>query len=233
MLPVFAYSLKDGERRQDAGRAPLLRRRRREGSRPTVDVVVNTMSFAMGSSSADERSDEEWAVDALRALDVPQLQAVNASVSSAEWLASEGGLSPLDVAMNVAIPELDGRIITRAALLQGAAGRRSRWPARRSCGTSRSRDRADRVIGQALRLAALRRKPNAEKRVAVVLTNHNAKASRIANAVGLDSPASLLHLLARDARGGLRRRRRAAARLGHADGRSRRARPLRPRSADR
>ena len=47
------------------------------------------MSFAMGSSSADERSDEEWAVDALRALDVPQMQVVNASVSSAEWLASE------------------------------------------------------------------------------------------------------------------------------------------------
>jgi len=37
--------------------------------------------------------------------------------------------------------------------------------------------------------------PNADKRVAVVLTNHNAKAARIANAVGPDSPASLLHLL--------------------------------------
>ena len=63
------------------------------------------------------------------------------------------------------------------------------------------------MIGQALRLAALRRKPNAEKRVAVVLTNHNAKAARIANAVGLDSPASLLHLLHSHARGRLRRRR--------------------------
>src|SRR5205085_10869131 len=57
------------------------------------------------------------------------------------------------------------------------------------------RDRANRVMGLASRLAALRRKPNHEKRIAVVLTNHNAKASRIANAVGLDSPASLLHLL--------------------------------------
>ena len=41
----------------------------------------------------------------------------------------------------------------------------------------------------------LRRKPNADKRVAVVLTNYNAKASRIGNAVGLDTPASLLRLL--------------------------------------
>ena len=154
------------------------------------------MSFAMGSSSADERSDEEWAVDALRALDVPQLQAVNASVSSAEWLASGGGLSPLDVAMNVAIPELDGRIITVPLSFkeQQAGVEVAGTPVVRRVAP---RDRADRVIGQALRLAALRRKPNAEKRVAVVLTNHNAKASRIANAVGLDSPASLLHLLHR------------------------------------
>src|SRR5206468_9112749 len=56
-------------------------------------------------------------------------------------------------------------------------------------------DRIDRVIGQALRLAALRRIPNRDKRVAAVLTNYNAKASRVANAVGLDSPASLVGLL--------------------------------------
>src|SRR6185312_12761464 len=45
-------------------------------------------------------------------------------------------------------------------------------------------------------LAVLRRKPNAEKRVAFVLTNSAAKASRIGNAVGLDAPASLLRLFA-------------------------------------
>ena len=51
------------------------------------------------------------------------------------------------------------------------------------------------MLGIAQRLATLRRKPNAEKRVGIVLTNHNTKASRIANAVGLDSPASLIALL--------------------------------------
>ena len=91
VLPIFAYSLKDG----DIGRLPDALRYFIDGDgRPSVDVVVNTMSFAMGSSSADERSNEEWAVDALRSLDVPQLQVINASVSSAEWLASEGGLTP-------------------------------------------------------------------------------------------------------------------------------------------
>ncbi len=190
VLPVFAYSLKDG----DVGKTPdALRYFVDAEGRPSVDVVVNTMSFAMGSSTPEERSDEEWAVDALRSLDVPQLQAVNASVSHAEWTDAEAGLSPLDVAMNVAIPELDGRIITvplcfkeeQPSPLVGS-------PVVRHIAIA---DRAERILGQALRLANLRRTPNAEKRLAVVLTNHNAKAARIANAVGLDSPASLLHLL--------------------------------------
>src|SRR5581483_1494523 len=53
----------------------------------------------------------------------------------------------------------------------------------------------ERAVGLALRLAALRRKPNAEKRIAVILTNANAKASRIGAAVGLDTPASVLRIL--------------------------------------
>ena len=147
-----------------------------EDGRSTVDVVVNTMSFAMGSSSADERSDEEWAVDALRALDVPQLQAVNASVSSAEWLASEGGLSPLDVAMNVAIPELDGRIITvplsfkeqQAGVEVGRhAGRAPHRPAR----PRRPGDRAGAAAGgaapQAERREARRGRPDQPQRQGV------------------------------------------------------------------
>ena len=190
LLPVFAYSLKDG----DATRLPdALRYFVDADNRPLVDVVINTMSFAMGSSTPEERDEDQWAVDALVALDVPQLQAVNASVSSAEWAASEAGLSPLDVAMNVAIPELDGRIIgvplsfkeAQPSTLEGS-------PVVRHVAL---RDRATRTLGQALRLAVLRRKPNATKRLAFVLTNHNAKAARIANAVGLDSPASLVHLL--------------------------------------
>jgi cobaltochelatase CobN len=190
VLPVFAYSLKDG----DAERWPdALRYFVDRDNRPLVDVVINTMSFAMGSSTPEDRHGGEWAVEALLALDVPQLQAINASVSSAEWVASEAGLSPLDVAMNVAIPELDGRIIgvplsfkeVQVSVAEGS-------PVVRHVALP---DRAARILGQARRLAILRRKANSDKRLAIVLTNHNAKAARIANAVGLDSPASLVQLL--------------------------------------
>src|SRR5208282_2150416 len=63
-------------------------------------------------------------------------------------------------------------------------------------------DRVARVAGLALRFAELRRKPNAAKRVAFVLTNSPGKAARIGNAVGLDAPASLLRVLAAMAEAG-------------------------------
>jgi cobaltochelatase CobN len=84
VLPVFAYSLKDG----DAGRIPdALRYFLDDAGKPTVDVVVNTMSFAMGSSTPEERGDEEWAVDALRALDLDRLLAEGkpAAGQRADW----------------------------------------------------------------------------------------------------------------------------------------------------
>ena len=125
-------------------------------------------------------------------MDVPQIQAVNAGVSADRWRESESGLPPLDVAMNVAIPELDGRIIgVPVAFKEEVTGPDGQRLTRRVTAV----DPARCVMELAARLAALRRIPAVEKRVAVVLTNHNAKAARIANAVGLDSPALLLELL--------------------------------------
>ncbi|MGH2521340.1 MAG: cobaltochelatase subunit CobN, partial [Anaerolineales bacterium] len=106
------------------------------------------------------------------------------------------GLYPLDVALHVALPEFDGRIITVPVSFKssspvgdfsdGGGGSELYAPLR---------DRADRIAGLAARLIALRRKPNSEKRIAFVLTNSPAKASRIGNAVGLDAPESLRRLL--------------------------------------
>src|SRR5262249_6204415 len=105
VLPIYAYSLKD-----DAGVdgvPPAMRFFVDADGRPSVDAVVNTMAFAMGSSSMEERGDGDWATDFLQDLDVPQLQAFNVSLSSERWRELDAGLPPLDVAMNIAIPELD------------------------------------------------------------------------------------------------------------------------------
>ncbi|MGE3857070.1 MAG: cobaltochelatase subunit CobN, partial [Dehalococcoidia bacterium] len=201
ILPVFAYSLKD-EALATSGMPEALAYFLDDAGAPRVDAVINTMAFAMGSAGDPAVDDaDHWSVAALERLGVPQLQAVAAATSAERWQASEAGLTPLDVAMNVAIPELDGRIITvPVAFKQTAAP--AREGARALGGAEVVHhaplpDRIARVLGIAMRMATLRRKANAEKRIAVVLTNHNAKASRIANAVGLDSPASLLALLHR------------------------------------
>ena len=92
--------------------------------------------------------------------------------------------------MNIALPEFDGRIIGvpisfKESASRGAGAEVAYVPVP---------DRVERVAGLALRLAELRRKPNAEKRVAFVLTNSPGKAARIGNAVGLDAPASLIRI---------------------------------------
>ncbi|MCH8309968.1 MAG: cobaltochelatase subunit CobN, partial [Chloroflexi bacterium] len=196
VLPVYAYSLKDPAEDGD-DMPPALRYFVADG-RTTVDVIINTMSFAMGGSNPDEANSNEWSVDTMLRLGVPQIQAINAMTDSEQWMDSDNGLTPLDVAMNVAIPELDGRIISVPISFKepyAASDSANGITGSPVVHNAARLDRVQRVIGLALRFAALRRKNNSEKRIAIALTNHNAKASRIANAVGLDSPASLLHLL--------------------------------------
>ena len=47
----------------------------------------------------------------------------------------------------------------------------------------------------AIRWAGLRHKPNSEKKIAIILSNYPTKDARIGNAVGLDTPASVVRLL--------------------------------------
>ncbi len=188
VLPVFGYSLKDDP--DERGRTAVLRAICDDEGRPLVDAVVNTMAFALGSAGRDEAG-PEWQVQVMEELGLPQVQGIAISTSYERWEASVTGAGPLDVAMSVAIPELDGRIIGVPAWFKEV--RAEEGAARRVV----PRDRAERLVGLAVRLAALRRTPNREKRVAIILTNHHAKASRIANAVGLDSPASVVRLLRR------------------------------------
>ena len=103
-LPVFAYSLKeDAARRVPIGLSYFA---------GGVDAVISTMSFAMGRVNADGPTPSGWSVEALEQLGVPVLQAITVGSSYAQWDASQRGLSPVETAMNVAIPEFDGRIIT-------------------------------------------------------------------------------------------------------------------------
>ncbi len=212
-FPVFAHSLKEID--EDTCSSPHLPAALAyfvdEHGQTTVDVIITAMSFALGSIDPHKTSDSMWETSGLVALNAPILQAITASSSRGQWERSARGLTPLDTAMNVALPEFDGRIITVPLsfkeTVEEPAGKQAPPSPANLSSTSRittnrvvryqaDEERITRIVGMALRLASLRRKPNAEKRIAVILTNSPAKAARIGNAVGLDAPASLMYLLA-------------------------------------
>jgi cobaltochelatase CobN len=133
--------------------------------------------------------DDAWDVGALAALDVPILQALCLTGSRAAWDENDDGLSPLDTATQVAIPEFDGRIITVPfSFKEVDEDGLTVYVA--------DEERAARVAGIAVRHGRLRHIPAAERRIAVMLSAYPTKHSRIGNAVGLDTPASVVRLLA-------------------------------------
>ncbi|WP_300006965.1 cobaltochelatase subunit CobN, partial [Pseudonocardia sp.] len=157
-----------------------------------ADVLVATVLAAGGTvaSSASAGGEEDaWDAGALAALDVPVLQGLCLTTSRETWAGSDAGLSPMDAAMQVAIPEFDGRLITVPfSFKETAPG--DDLPVYRA-----DPERAARLAGLAVRHASLRRTPVADRRLAVVLSSYPTKHSRVGNAVGLDTPASAVVLL--------------------------------------
>ncbi|WP_040867139.1 cobaltochelatase subunit CobN [Nocardia exalbida] len=157
----------------------------------SADALVVTVLAAGGTKPATASAggeDEAWDVGALADLDVPILQGLCLTTGRAQWEANDDGLSPLDVATQVAVPEFDGRIITVPFSFKefDADGLSTYVP---------DPERAARVAGIATRYARLRHIPAARKRIAVMLSAYPTKHARIGNAVGLDTPASAIRLL--------------------------------------
>lgn len=177
-LPVYCGTLRGA----DDGLYALLGR---------ADALVATVLASGGTRASDASAggdDEAWDIGALADLDVPVLQGLCLTSSRAAWEASDAALSPMDAAMQVAIPEFDGRLITVPfSFKETGEGDVPVYVA--------DPERAARVAGIAVRHAVLQHKPNAEKKLAVVFTAYPTKHSRVGNAVGLDTPASAVGLL--------------------------------------
>jgi len=196
-LPAFCYSMRKGA--GDGERPAVVAEYLTDDAGEAVPaVVINTLSYHMGSLRREERGTvaDPDGPDVCGDLDVPVVQAMTASSTIEEWRASDEGLNPRDTAMNVAMPEFDGQIIGNAvsyrepveleAAATGPVYRYTPVP-----------DRTTSVVDRADRHATLARTDNADKRIAVLLTNFPADNSRVGNAVGLDTPASVLRLLER------------------------------------
>ncbi len=169
---LFVSSLKD-----EACEAFLARRL--TDFRP--DVILNATAFSA-------RAQESGAV--LDRADAPVLQVALATATREAWETSRRGANGADLAMNVVLPEVDGRIFTRAISFKAQMRRRA------SSEFSEIRhapepSRIAYVAELAENWAALRRKDNGDKRLALVLSDYPARRGRGGYAIGLDTPASV------------------------------------------
>jgi cobaltochelatase CobN len=178
-LPIFATSLKE----QVA--ADLLEGFYR-AAQPSI--TLNCTGFALsqpGSKTAKTPFDSA---------DAPVLQVVLSGDRLEDWRDGKRGLSPRDLAMQVALPEVDGRILSRAISFKTAA----RYDAATQCNIVVHAPVADRVTAVADLAAAwasLRATPAADRRIAVVLANYPNRDGRVGNGVGLDTPAGTIAVL--------------------------------------
>jgi len=156
-----------------------------------VDALVVTVLAAGGTVAADAAAggdEDAWDVAELASLDVPVLQALCLTGGRAAWQDSRAALSPLDAAMQVAVPEFDGRLITVPFSFKEAdADGVPSYVA--------DPERAARVAQIAVAHARLRRIPPASRRLVIMLSSYPTRHARIGNAVGLDTPASVIALL--------------------------------------
>ncbi|SDH04617.1 cobaltochelatase subunit CobN [Roseospirillum parvum] len=156
-------------------------------ARRPPDVILNATGFA-------SRPPGRPGVGALGEADCPVLQVLFSGGGEAAWRAGAHGLPARDIAMKVALPEVDGRILARAVAFKGPAGRDDACQVELA-GLGPVADRIAYTTDLAAAWARLRRTPAAQRRLALVLANYPDREGRIANGVGLDTPASAVGVL--------------------------------------
>jgi cobaltochelatase CobN len=182
-LPVFTQSLKDPVA------AAILETLFAE---TPPDVIINATGFAVSAPGATRTP---TVFEAGRGEAPPViLQAVFSGGNLDGWQSGTRGLSPRDIAMNVALPEVDGRVFSRAVSFKGLA-RRDELTQSDIVQYEPVPDRVAFVADLAAGWARLRRTPPDARKVALVLANYPNQDGRLGNGVGLDTPAGTINVL--------------------------------------
>src|SRR6266702_3737348 len=176
-LPIAITSLKDAMSREVVQSLC---------AQHNVALVLNTTAFA--ASAIDDPEPLALAGDA------PVMQVILSGGNRADWLKDNQGLNSRDIAMHVALPEVDGRIITRAISFKGLA---YRCPHTEVDVVRYQPDlaRVGFLAELSRRWCRLRTLDNVDKKLALILANYPMSEGRIGNGVGLDTPASVIGIL--------------------------------------
>ncbi len=182
-VPVFVSSLREPDLQVE-----LLEHFQSKDSEP-IQLLINTTSFAVSGFNSPEPEQ-----NSLNSLDVPILQAIFSGGGLEQWETELQGLSPRDVAMNVALPEVDGKIITRAVSFKAV----QTWNSELETdvvGYVAAGDRISFVADLTANWVKMKQTPAANRRIAIILANYPTRNARLANGVGLDTPASCVEIL--------------------------------------
>ena len=180
-LPIFVASLKDPV--STATLNTLF-------NAAPPDIILNCTAFAVGSPHDGDDSPD----NPLLANKAPIFQVILSGAAESTWAEGLQGLTARDIAMNVALPEVDGRILSRAVSFKGEAF----FDDATECPIATYQARGDRIdfVSQlAKNWANLRRTDPKDKKTALILANYPNKDGRLANGVGLDTPAATVHVL--------------------------------------
>ena len=178
-LPIFISSLKD----------PIsVEIVRSVFSDAEPGLVLNTTGFAVSSPTGEHQH------TVLDENGCPVIQIVLAGGSREAWESSTQGLSARDLAMNVALPEVDGRVFSRAIAFKNA---KTFDEAVQSNIVMHEADqsRVDFVAALSANWLRLQNTEVAEKRIGLILANYPNRDGRLGNGVGLDTPAGTVNVL--------------------------------------
>ncbi|MEM9275491.1 MAG: cobaltochelatase subunit CobN [Cyanobacteria bacterium P01_F01_bin.143] len=151
---------------------------------PLVDVVVSLTGFALVGGPA--RQDHPKAIDSLKRLNRPYMVALPIVFQTTEeWEESELGLHPVQVALQIAIPELDGAI--EPIIVSGRDGDTGRAIA--------LQDRIEAIAKRAMKWGNLRKKPKLDKKVAITVFSFPPDKGNVGTAAYLDVFGSIYEVM--------------------------------------
>jgi len=157
-------------------------------------LILNTTGFAANTVSSPGLSSQPNSFTRLFAVDIPILQLVLSSSTLEDWADYKQGLRSRDIAMQVVLPEMDGKVLTRAISFKSEAF----FDEKTQISLVQYQlhpERALFVIALAKKYLQLASTENKSKRVALILANYPTKDGRIGNGVGLDTPNSTVNIL--------------------------------------
>ena len=155
-----------------------------KGQSAIVDVVISLTGFALVGGPA--KQDHPKAIESLKRLNRPYMVALPLVFQTTEeWEESDLGLHPIQVALQIALPELDGAI--EPIILSGRDGMTGRAIA--------LQDRVEAITQRALKWANLRRKPKLTKKVAITVFSFPPDKGNVGTAAYLDVFGSIYKVM--------------------------------------